>query len=308
MYRVAISALVLPFLAACSDGTSGGGFIAPTPTLSSMPETLTKNLSAVNYNAAGNSITLRLSGLDGGAVDLTYVRKPSLDVGNYQAYTMQDDPLDRHYTVLARESNDGRISAGVTLDGGQFNRYFGGGFYERDGSFDQPPAANGQVAYGGDYAGLTNLDTDPGAAGYDLAAVPAGTDPAIMPAQAARVSGRILLDVNFNEGLMNGAIYSRAFVDDATIVLPDLALLSTSIAEDGSFFGDIEFRGSLDNDIGDYGGMFAGVNSSSVGGVLVLSDVDNNIYGWTGDAEVGVFVLTQCGQPGEDATICAIAR
>jgi hypothetical protein len=262
----------------------------------------------VNYDAAGESITLRLAGIDGDAVDLTYVRKPALDVGHYQAYTVQEDALDRHYTTLAAESNDGRIRAGVTLDGGQFNRFFGGGFYERDGNFDQPPAANGQVAYAGDYAGITNMDAQPNDAGYDLLPTPAGTDPAILPAQAARTRGRIFLDVNFNEGLMNGAVFDRALADNAAITLPDIVLLSTTIDDEGGFFGDIELDGVLDTDIGDYGGMFAGTNAASVGGLLTLIDVDNNIYGWTGDQEFGVFVLTQCGQTGEDATLCAIAR
>lgn len=299
MYRVAVPALFSLFVAACTDATSGG-FIADDATLSNIPETLTKNISAVSYNAAGGTITLRLAGLDGGSTDLTYVRKPSLDVGPYQAYTMQEDALDRHFTTLAAESNDGRIVAGVTADGGQFNRYFGGGFYERTGVFDAPPASSGQVEYAGNYAGITNLDTDPAAPGYDLLPAPAGTNPAIMPAQGARVSGSILLNANFNESLMNGAVYARTFVDDPTVILPDIALLSTSIADDGSFFGDIEFRGSIGRDIGDYGGMFAGINSSSVGGVLFLSDVDNNTFSWIGDEEVGVFVLTQCGQPGDD--------
>lgn len=307
MYRVAGPALFLAFLSACSDGTNGG-FIGEDGNLSDIPETLTKNVSAVSYNAAAETITLRMAGLDGGAIDLTYARRSNLDIGHYQAYTYQDDALDRHFTVMAAESNDGRIRAGVTADGGQFNRYFGGGFYLRDGNFDAPPAASGQVEYAGDYAGITNLDTDPAAPGYDLLPVPAGTDPAILPAQGARVTGRILIDVNFNEGQMNGAVFNRAFADDASVTLPDIALLPTDIGEDGSFFGNIEFRGSINNDIGDYGGMFAGANSSSVGGVLFLSDVDNNIYGWTGDEEVGVFVLTQCGQPGEDAVLCDLTR
>jgi hypothetical protein len=307
MFRVAAPALFLALLAACTDGTNSGN-IGSGQELSDIPDTLTKNVSAVSYDAGRETITLRLAGLDGGAIDLNYTRRTALDIGHYQAYTYQDDALDRHFTVLAAESNDGRISAGVTADGGQFNRYFGGGFYQRTGTFDAPPAASGQVEYAGDYAGITNLDTDSSAPGYDLLPVPAGTDPAIMPAQGARVSGRILIDVNFNEGLMNGAIFDRVFVDDTSVALPDLALLSTGIAEDGSFFGNIEFRGSLNNDIGDYGGMFAGANSSSVGGILFLSDVDNNVYGWTGDEEVGVFVLTQCGQTGEDATLCDLTR
>ncbi|WP_420568135.1 thymidylate synthase [Thalassovita sp.] len=306
MYRVAVPALCLSFLAACTDGTGGG--IGPGGSLTHVPTNLSSALSAVSYNADSETITLRLSGIDGGPQDLNYRRRAALDVGPYQAYTYQDDPLDRHFTVLAAESHDGSVQAGVTADGGLGNEYFRGGFYVREGNFDAPPAASGQVEYGGSYAGITNLNTNPSDPGYDLLPVPAGTDPAIQPGQGARVAGRILINANFTEGLTSGIVFDRAFVDNPSITLPDLALLTTGVENDGSFFGDIEFDGTVGTDIGDYGGMFAGVDASSVGGVLFLIDVDNTIYGWEGDQEVGVFVLTQCGQPGEDVALCDLTR
>ena len=297
MNRYTASLLCALTLAACTDGSGGGGgSLGDNDSIESIPEGLRKNISAVSYNAASERLLLRMNGVDGGPQDLVYVRTPTLDVNGYQAYTFQDDPLDRHFTALVAESRDGSVVAGAVADGGQFNRYFGGGFYQRSGTFDAPSTNRGQVSYAGSYAGVTNLD----AAGDQLLPVPAGTDPAILPAQSARVEGEIYLNVNFGDNIVNGSVHNRRMVEDSSLALPDIVLISTGIdAEEGTFLGNVEFRGGSPA-IGNYGGIFGGTDAAAVGGTLVLNDIDKGLHGWSGEEEIGVFVLTQCGRSGDD--------
>lgn len=297
MKRTTASLLGLLAFAACSDG-SGGGSIGNGDTLDDVPDELKINVEAVSYNANTETLTLRLNGLDGGPADLRYTRNAALDVRGYQAYTHQDDPLDRHFTALVAQSNDGSVVAGAVADGGQFNRYFGGGFYQRSGTFDPPTGSSGQVSYAGSYAGVTNID----APGDDLLTPPGDADPAILPAQSARVEGDIFLNVSFNDNSVNGAVTNRNLVDYG-VDLPDIILIRSDIDENGAFNGDVEFDVPDASGIGRYGGIFGGTDASSVAGTLFLEDIDNTIYGWSGENEIGVFVLTQCGQPG-DAELC----
>lgn len=297
MKRTTASLLGMLAFAACTDG-SGSGSIGSSGTLDDVPDDLKINVEAVSYNPDSETLTLRLNGMDGGPADLRYTRNAALDVQGYQAYTYQDDPLDRHFTALVAESNDGSVIAGAVADGGQFNRYFGGGFYQRSGSFDAPTGTSGQVSYAGSYAGVTNLD----APGDDLLDPPGDADPTILPAQSARVQGDIFLNVSFNDNSVNGAVTNRSLVD-YSIDLPDIVLVRSDIDENGVFHGDVEFDVASTTGIGTYGGIFGGRDAASVGGTLFLEDIDNNIYNWTGDNEIGVFVLTQCGLPG-DAELC----
>lgn len=294
MHRYTAVMLCALALAACTDG-SGSGAISAGGNVDDVPDALKKNISAASYNPDTGRLVLRLEGLDGGPQDLVYTRTPALDVDGYQAFTHQDDPLDRHFTALVAQSSDGSVTAGAVADGGQFNRYFGGGFYQRSGNFDAPRESGGQVSYAGSYAGVTNLDSP----GDQLLPLPAGVDPALVPDQSARTQGSIFLDVSFEDNAVNGAVYDRTLVDYG-IDLPSLVLVRGTISDEGTFLGNVEFDGSVGNGIGTYGGIFGGRDAHSVGGTLVLTDVDNTIHSWTGDEEIGVFVLTQCGQAGDD--------
>lgn len=295
MFRTTASLLCILAFAGCTDGT-GGGSIGSGGNLDHIPDALKMNVEGVSYNANSDTLVLRLNGVDGGPQDLTYRRNAALDVAHYHAFTYQDDPLDRHFTALVAQSTDGSVMAGAVADGGQFNRYYGGGFFQRSGGFDAPPTASGQVSYAGDYAGVTNI----AGAGGNLLPVPAGTDPAIVPGQSARVEGDIFINVNFGDNVVNGSVYNRRMVETPTVTLPDVVLVPSTISTDGIFTGTVEFDGTVGNSVGSYGGIFGGTNAHSVAGTLTLNDVDNNIYNWTGDEEIGVFVLTQCGQAGDD--------
>ena len=161
----------------------------------------------------------------------------------------------------------------------------------------------GLVSYAGTYAGLTNLAAN----GDELIAVPGGTDPAILPDQPAQVTGSVFINADFGDNAVNGAVFDRTFVNlDPNVSaqiggdqLDDVVLTSTGIEEDGTFFGVAE-NPALEG-IGSYGGTFGGTEASGVAGIVALDgDFIPNI---DEEAEYGVFVLNQCGQPG-DAAIC----
>jgi hypothetical protein len=283
-----------------------------------IPASLALNLQAATYNADAGTLVLRLSSLDAGVLDTTYQRTPALDRPGYLAFTVQDDPLDRHVTAMVARSSDPQASvqAGVASDGGQFNTFFSGGFYQRNADFT-PPAPGpdgGLVSYAGTYAGVTNVNA-PGTELLDPAPV---TDTALLPAQSAQTTGTIFLNVDFSNNAVNGAIFDRVFAQYGTTLpngrpndLPDVVLRVADIAPDGTFIGDlVQYRGVTDGDIGDYGGIFGGTEAAAVGGVVALTEFDGqgNPLGLEAEREVGVFVLSRCGVAGSDPVLCANAN
>lgn len=286
-------------------GTTG----AEGTTSGTIPATLSNNLSSFSYNPTTQTLTVEGIALDQVPFSATYRRRVGMDVPGYQAYTAQDDPLDRHSTAFVMQSgNGGSVRAGVVVTGGAFNRFLGGGYYERDGAYTPPTVSgtSGLVTYAGTYAGLTNISGD----GGDLLAVPIGTDPSIIPGEAAEVTGDILINVDFANNSLEGSIYNRA-LPDAGLVLPTVVLVATSIAADGTFFGErVEYDGNVNIDIGDYGGIFGGPNAEGVGGIVHLTefDGDGNPFGFDTEQEYGTFVLNQCGTADEDPAICPIVN
>ena len=297
---------------ACGSGTDQT--VAPDPATdpdlaaNGIPTVLNENLHGATYNAAAGTLTLNMVSLDAGPVEALYTRKPGLDVGPYQAYTNQDDPLDRHFTALVAQSADPSraVRAGVVADGGQFNRYFPGAFYERDGGFTPPSNTTGLVSYAGTYAGVTNVAST----GSDLLAIPGPgpIDAGRTPRQSARTQGHIFLDVNFSDNSVNGNIINRTLIDSASApanaALPNVVLIRSEIDTNGEFLGTTEYDDHTPN--GNYGGIFGGTDATAVGGIIALDSFDGpgDTLGYTTEQERGVFVLIQCGQPGDDP-ICA---
>lgn len=305
-FRLAMTAALL--LAACSgnpfvegDGDGGGG--GGEGETITVPENLAVNVKGAAYDADKEVLQLALSGIDTTPVLATYQRYKKLDVPGYKAFKAQEDPLDRMFVALAAESKDGSVRAVTAADGGQFTAAFGGGHYERDGKFDRPTIGKGpgagQVTYAGRYGGVTNIDAPDNP---DILPVPDGTDPVLLPSQPSRVKGDAFLNVNFADNLVNGVIYNRVLVDHK-ISLDDVILVPTSIAEDGTFAGNVseDIRNEDTSTVsGSYGGIFGGKDSAAVAGLVHLDSFDDNV---DLEEEHGVFVLTQCGKPG-DAKIC----
>ena len=75
--------------------------------------------------------------------------------------------------------------------------------------------------------------------------------------------------------------------------LSTISLFETGIAADGTFEGEVYIGGSS---VGDYGGVFAGLNASEVGTLLVFNPYPS------GDAvEHGLIVLGNCEDVGGPA-------
>ncbi|WP_417523150.1 thymidylate synthase [Marinovum sp.] len=276
-----------------------------------MPDVLADDVATLSI-PGGNTITVAIRSLDGTPSQNTFTRNAALDTAGYLAYTAQEDALDRMFVALAGSSLDGSVHAGTVADGGQFNRYFGGGFYERDGSFS-PPAigtgpGEGQVSYAGNYAAVTNIGA---VDGDHLITVPPGPGGGAslpdLPRESHRVSGTIFLNANFVDNAVNGEISDRILISPvggAQTALEDVTLIVAPIDTNGEFYGDVEISDDATDSpgtgIGNYGGIFGGSGASSVAGLVHLSGHIPNV---DSEVEHGVFVLTQCGQP-NDSAIC----
>lgn len=318
-----VAPLALVLLASCGStnplggggGGGGGGGTTPPPAQITVPEVLSKDVTAITYDAANDRLLVQIRGLDTTPVVASWARREALDTAGYRAYAVQEDPLDRLFVGLVAQSGDGSVSAAVAGDGGQFNTFFSGGTYGRTGTFQPPTAAgSGQVSYAGRYAGLTNI---PVPDGDELLPFPDGVSDELRPGQTARVEGDIFLNVNFGDNAVNGAIYNRVLVD-LDFGLQSVILVPNTIAANGTFAGKAE-RWVVDDssmtEIGDYGGVFGGTNAGNVAGIVALERV---FYGEdildvsAGDVipnavERGLFVLRQCGQSGA-SDICDTVR
>ena len=277
-----------------------------------IPEALTNgNLAAVQYDpSGGGTLLVDMNALDRNDNDIPleqYLPNANLTAfaPGYQVFSYQDDGLDRMFVAIVAQDVNGSVVGAVVMDGGQFTKFFGGGFYATDSAYTPGVGSNdtGLVSYAGTYAGLSNLNAD----GAELIGAP-GADPAILPDQPAQISGNIFLNVDFGDNTINGAIYDRAFQNldpllEAAIGgsdLNDVFLIPADITDAGTFFGDVE-NPAQDN-VGNYGGAFGGTEAVGVAGVLHLDG--DTIGAVDEEEEFGVFVLTQCGRPGADA-LCA---
>lgn len=320
MIRTSLAILALSLAVACTGGGSSvlksntddpdPGTNPEPPEETGVPASLAQNMVGFAFSPDKSTVTITATLLDSTPEEVVYTRNNRLTgvTPGYIAYTVQEDSLDRLFIAIGAESRDGDARAMVINDGGQFNRVLPGGYYERDGSYSPPNIGagpgEGQVSYAGNYAGITNVGTS---LGSELLPTQGPVDPELLPRQAATVTGTIFLNANFVDNNVNGGIYDRTLIspidpNDRTQdqPLPDLALIITEIDQNGEFFGEVEFDGLIGRDIGDYGGIFGGTGASSVAGVVALEEFDDDRLD---ELEIGVFVLTQCGLPG-DAAIC----
>jgi hypothetical protein len=277
-------------LSACSGGNP---FTEDTDTdaTGTIPEAIAGDLEGITYDPVSQTLTVRGVSLDDTPFESTYRRRPALDRGGYEAYTAQDSSLDQHSTAYVRDINGTR--AAVVVTGGQFENYFGGVVYGRASEFDPPDVTptSGQVSYAGNYVGLLNGPGD----GGDLLPVAPGTPAEARPRQAGEVTGRVLINADFADNVVQGGIFQRVYVDSPGVALSDLALTPADIdPSTGTFTNtvtiNLQSRGS-------YGGIFGGQNSEAIAGGLFVQD---HIEGIENEEEYGIFVLNQCGTPGAD--------
>lgn len=326
MKRIVAVCALTALVAACGNGPrteeddtgTGGTPTTPTdPGDTTVPATIANDLSGFTFvpdpsDPNGGTLTVEGVFLDEDLLASSYRRRPALDVPGYTAFTAQDDGLDQHTTAYVQSLNGTR--AGVVVTGGQFGTYNGGASFGRDGDFDRPPLTEetGQVSYAGTYVGVTNIDGD----NTDLLPFPTGEDPGLEPGQAAVVTGEVFLNVDFSDNAVNGLVYNRVLdlndndafdvldPGETTLDVDSLQLDPSTIDENGAFNGNIVIQGDPGrSDVGDYAGIFGGVDSEAVSGAIFVSN--HLLDGTTAEEEYGIFVLGRCGGPLENATICA---
>jgi hypothetical protein len=243
-----------------------------------VPAVLAQDLQEAVYDPATQTLRIRLASLDASPLTATYTRAPGLDVAGYEAYVVQETTLQRKFVALFKSSERGTVQAGVVADGGQFNRYFGGGTYSRLDLFTMPES--GLASYVGSYGGLITLNNPDD------------------PAAPMRTTGTIFVNADFTDMAVNGGIYDRSIVETGD-ALAALALVVTDIDDDGTFRGDIQFAGDPRKTIGSYGGLFGGTEASDLAGVLVVRPIEGEDF----IVEHGAFVLPKCGTTG-DSPLC----
>ncbi|MCR9146271.1 MAG: thymidylate synthase [Rhodobacteraceae bacterium] len=339
-----VASLVLPaFLLACGGGSNPfepapeppaegeGEGEEETPEEGGIPDALANNVTKLVFDPVAQTLTVEGVNFDEVPFTATYTRSAAFDRNGYQAFTAQNDPLDRHNTAFGKQTNnEANVRAGVALSGGPRNRFFGGGYYDRDGAYTPPEVApdSGLVSYSGSYVGLVNIGfRDDGPTSQDdLLDVPPGTAGELLPSQAGITEGKVFVNADFADASVEGNIYDRRLVDPTNgqtaiapdgrpLLLPSVVMVSTPISDDGTFEGQMEYDQRhplittpvIGTKIGDFGGIFGGTDASGVAGIVKLDEFDgpNNPYGLESEIEYGVFVLDQCGQPVEDTVGCA---
>lgn len=246
------------------------------------------DITSASFDSADGTLTVQIA-LDGDDVMQEYVAAGSRD--GYSKFTQQDDPLDRAFTAFAGESDDGSVQAVVAMDGGQFNRFFGGGTITQN-NYTAP--TTGLVSYSGAYVGVTNVG--PG--------LPTGgADPSITPGSTTDITGTVFINADFTDSQLNGSIYDRVFDPDGEAIdLQTVVMTVTSIGDDGLFTGVVEFEDLAG--VGTYTGAFGGDDAASVAGIVSLGEgflegaTDGGVTttqfdGIIGESENGIFVLSK---------------
>lgn len=298
----AVCALAL-VVAACGDGnpfTTGGDTTTGGGTASTdVPATILGDLSRISFDAGSNTLTVTGLTQDGVPLVNNYRHIATSFAPGYETFTGQNDPLGRHATAFVA-SREG-VQAGVVMTGGQFNKFFGGTFFERTGSYTAPtaPESRFDVTYYGNYAAGLN---GPGPV-TDLFPITQPLDPDVdVPTQTAYIRGLMFVNVDLNDMSVEGEIYDRTAVFGSGFGdLADIVLVDGTLTGDGTFSGNIEVDASdpnpdaapnpVGNDIGDFAGVIGGPNGNAMAGGTF---VENFSEALENETEYGVFVLDLC--------------
>jgi hypothetical protein len=298
MKHIVFAVLLPAFLAGCGGSnpfeadtdTGTGGDATEVVVINDLPDAIAGNLNRIQYDPDTETLLVDMYALDASPELAAYTRTASLDLNEFTAYQVNESNLQRTFTAMVKQAPRGTVFAAIVADGGQFNRTFGGGYYQRNGDYTPH---TGLVSYAGDYVGLYT----PGA-GINDPNIPDEFE----TQSNYRVTGEILINASFSDNAVNGGIIERQILDDTGAFLSTLESVALAVAEidaNGEFLGDIEFLGTPDEPIGAYGGIFGGTDASDIAGILLFNPVLDEGQIW----ENGAFVLGQCGLAG-DAALC----
>ncbi len=296
MLAVRTPLMALLLLAACDgnpfvapvDGGGGGG----TPGALTVPAIVAQNLKSAAYTPGDDTIKVNMTSQDASALSATYTRNTDYDLDGYQAYTYQESSSNRYVLALVKET--GSVKGLTAVEGGQFANYHGGGNFVRADLFSLGTGVAGKANYSGSYVGLMNIGTPVPGPGGDLD-----------PTRSYRTVGRTLITADFTEMSVSGGIDNRQIVDpmvdangnvDPSLdpALSTITLFETGITTSGTFAGKVRIGVT---EVGDYAGLFAGLNSAQVAALLVFTP-------YTGSSvikEHGLVVLDNCVDAGGPA-------
>jgi len=278
--------VVTVLLAGCesraTDDTAGGTDPTGGTGTPASGTILLGDLKAADLNTATDELTVQIT-LDDDDTQQSYGTGAAF--GDYRVYTLQNDlEASRYFTAFSGVSDDESVQAVVVMDGGQFNRFFGGATASQI-SYVAP--TGGISNYAGDYVGLLNIGpVAPGGGVID-------SDSSV-PRIASTVTGEVFLQADFTDSAVNGAIYNRSVdIGFGPDDMPELVLVVGDIGADGGFGGDIELL--TQDGVGSYSGVFGGTNAASAAGVVELTAgfLPGPIPADGNEREFGIFILDQ---------------
>ncbi len=273
-----------PFVDGTNPGSGSGGL--------SVPAIVKGEMNSATYTPGDATIRINMTSQDASALSATYTRDPTYDVDGYQAYTYQQSTSNRYVVALVRQV--GSVKGLVAVEGGQFANYHAGGDFVRADLFTLGSGVAGTANYSGSYVGLMNIGTPVPGPGGDLD-----------PTRAYRTTGRALITADFTDMKVSGGVDGRQIVDPMVDAngnvdpsldpsLATISLFETGITSSGTFAGKVRIGTTV---IGDYAGLFAGLNSAQVAALLVFTP-----YTTSSDIkENGLIVLDNCVDAGGPA-------
>ena len=287
MSAVRISMMALVLLAGC-DGNplasaGGGGAVGGS---SDVPAAVKVNMNSASYTPGDATIKVNMTSQDAASLSATYKRNATLDVGGYQAYTYQESTSNRYVVAMVKAT--GSAKGLVAVEGGQFANYHGGGDFVRADLFTLPASGVGaKYDYSGSYVGMMNIGVPLPGPGGDLD-----------PTRSYRTTGRALITADFTEMSVSGGVDNRVIVDpgvDPSLTpLDTINLNETGISSTGTFAGKVKIGTT---DVGDYAGLFAGLDAAQVAALLVFTPYKNDAI----IKEHGLIVLDNCAAAGGPA-------
>lgn len=262
------------------SGTGGSGTTDP-----SEPEANTTNskyggeVNNVTVNEAAGTMTVNNLPYDG----QNYTRKDSVTVLSgfdlYENKQVGDVGTDKYFAVY-RESDSGALQVFAIGTGDYQDEGYGGYAVKRDSANINMPS-QGEAVYNGQYAGVRVIYSSN-----------RGQD------DVQLTSGDVKMRVDFGDfdvvGAVDGTVQNRSYYDtDGNMlgVLPTIYMSQTSLSGDGSFSGSA-YTTDTDNlviDEGNYEGLLAGIDSSEIGGVIILDGPFDDTAPGLSAYERGVF-------------------